>query len=126
MLLGAFAALALVIGAVGIYGVVASATAARRRELSLRSALGARRRQLLGLAVGEGLSPVVVGVGVGLVAAAGATKLLAGLLYGVAASDPLTFGGAAALLLLVGAVAAWLPARRAAAAEPALVLRGEG
>jgi putative ABC transport system permease protein len=126
VLLATFAALALAIGAVGIYGVVAGATAARARELSLRAALGARRRQLLSLAIGEGLRPVFAGVAVGLLAAAGAARLLGGLLYGVPPLDPATFAGGAALLVTLGALAAWLPARRAAAAEPAAVLRGEG
>jgi predicted permease len=125
-LLACFAAMAVAIGAVGIYAVVASAAAARRRELSLRAALGARRRQLLRLALAQGMTPVAAGLAVGLAGAWAASRLLAGLLYGVAPTDAATFAAAPGLLLAVALLACWLPARRAAAADPALALRGDG
>ncbi len=123
--LGGFGLLALLLGAVGVFGVTAFAVGRRTGEFGVRVALGARRREVLGTAVGRSLVPVAVGLGVGLLAAAVTSRVLASVLYDVAPSDPATFG---AVVLTLGAVAlgaALLPAWRAAAVDPATVLRRE-
>ncbi len=125
VLLAAFAALALVLGCVGVYGLVNGSVLARRRELAIRGALGAERRRLLRLVLGRGLLPVAVGGVAGVLAALAASRLLAGLLYGVRPADPWTFVAAPALLAAVALLAAWLPARRAASTDPVRVLREE-
>jgi predicted permease len=124
-LLGAFAAVALVLTAVGLFGVVASGVAQRLREFGVRSALGARPGDLARLALGEGLGLAVVGAGVGVAAALGATRVLASALYEISPSDPLTLVATTALLLLVCAAACLVPARRAARVDPVTALRAE-
>jgi predicted lysophospholipase L1 biosynthesis ABC-type transport system permease subunit len=108
----------------GVYGVMANAVARRGAELAVRAAVGARRGDLLRLVLGEGLRTLLAGLALGTAAALLATRSLRGLLHGVTATDPASFAVAAVLLLLLGMLACWLPARRAAAADPAAALRG--
>ena len=122
-LLGALAGLALVLALVGIYGVIAYSVTQRTRELGIRLALGARPRALLGLVVAQSLRPVVAGVFVGLGLAVAATRLLASLLYGVSATDALTFVGVPAALLLAAAAAGVIAALRSTRVDPLTALR---
>jgi putative ABC transport system permease protein len=122
-LVGMFAALALVLGAVGIFGVVSFATARRTRELGVRMALGARGSDVQALVIGETLRTVLIGVVVGLVAAAGGAQLLRTLVYGVSATDPITFVAVPLMVTGVAVLAAAIPARRASRVDPASVLR---
>jgi predicted permease len=124
-LLGAFAVVAVVLTAVGLFGVVAASLAQRARELGVRAALGARPRDLARLALREGVGLAVVGVAVGLAAALAGTRVLERVLFEVAPTDPLALGGAVALLLAVCAAACLVPARRAARVDPVTVLRAE-
>jgi putative ABC transport system permease protein len=122
-LLGLFAAVALVLAALGVYGVVSFGAAQRTRELGVRVALGATRRDLVRLVVRGGLAIAAAGTLLGLAGALAATRVLRSLLYGVAPSDPATYVG---IVLVLGAAvlaASWLPARRAARVAPAAVLR---
>ncbi len=124
-LLGGFAVLALLLTAIGITGVVTYAVTRRRRELSLRVALGGRRDQVLRFVVGRFLAVVGAGLVAGVALAAGLTRFLGNLLYGVRPTDPLTFAGVLVLLGLIALAASYLPARRILRIEPADVLRGE-
>lgn len=124
-LLGAAAASTLVLSFVGLYGVLAYAVGARRGEIGVRLALGAGAGRGAGLVLGQSLRLAAAGVAVGLVAAVAATRLLRALLFGVGPGDPATLGGVAVVLLALAALASWLPARRAARVDPAVVLRGE-
>jgi putative ABC transport system permease protein len=125
VLLGVFAAVALALCAIGIYGVLAYAVTERTHEIGIRLALGARPRDVIAMVVGQGLALAVAGAVLGVVAAAAVTRLMASLLYGVTATDPLTFGAVVLLLLLVAAGAAWRPARRATQVDPLTALRAE-
>jgi putative ABC transport system permease protein len=125
ILLGAFAGLALALSAIGIYGVIALVAGQRRGEIGIRMALGAERRDILRMVVGQGGRLAALGIGIGLLAALGLTRLMAGLLYGIRAFDPATFGAMAAVLWLVAMLASYLPARAAAAVDPIVVLRAE-
>jgi predicted permease len=124
-LLSATAILAVGLAIVGVYGVVAHAAAERTREIGIRIALGAGRRQVLSLVVASGLRWASLGVAVGLAGAYAGTRFLAKLLFGVTATDPGTFGGFAALMLAVAALASYVPARRAASVNPVSALRGD-
>lgn len=117
--------LGLVLASLGVYGVVAYGVSQRRRELGIRVALGAQARDVVRLAVGDGMRLVAIGLVVGLGLAGGAGVLARGLLYGLAPFDPVAFGVASAVFTLVALVAAWLPARRAAAVDPMVALRAE-
>ena len=119
------AVVALVLGTVGLYGTIAYSVSQRLREIGVRMALGAHRSDVTRMVVGQGLVLAGLGVGLGLLGAFGATRLLSSLLFGVSAQDPLTFMGVALLLLTVATLASWLPARRAAAVSPLEALRYE-
>jgi putative ABC transport system permease protein len=121
-LLAAFAGLAVVLAGVGIYGVLSYAVAQRTREIGIRVALGARAAQVVRLVVRQGMRLTLAAVGFGLVAAAGLSRFMTSLLFGVAPGDPVTFIGAAALIALVALASSWLPALRAARVDPATAL----
>ncbi len=123
--LGGFGLLALLLAAIGIYGTTAYSVAQRTRELGIRMALGADARAIVRLIVRQGLRLTLTGLALGLIGATLLTRLMAGLLYGVSATDPLTFGLIAALLLTVAALACWIPAHRATKVDPVIALRCE-
>lgn len=125
LLFGAFAALALVLAAFGLYGVLSYAVSQRRAEIGVRMALGANRGEVAGLVLREGLKPVLAGVAFGLPAALFASRLLRTLLFGIGPNDPVTLVAAPAVLVAVAALACWIPALRAARIDPAITLRGE-
>jgi putative ABC transport system permease protein len=122
-LLTIFAALALLLAAIGIYGVMSYAVEQRRHEMGIRLALGAEASKLVGLVVGQGMKVAGIGVAAGLLASYGLTRFLGALLFGVKAADPLAFTAVAAMLCLVAVCACMLPARRAAAVDPVIALR---
>jgi hypothetical protein len=124
-LLTAFAAIALVLAAVGLAAVIRYEVTERTHEFGIRMALGARTENVRRLAMRHGLTPALVGVAIGVIGALGATQLATGLLYGVAPRDPLTFVGVVALLVLVAVGASWLPARRATRVDPITALRAD-
>jgi putative ABC transport system permease protein len=122
---GIFGVLALVLASVGVYGLIAYSVAQRTREIGIRVALGARAGAVVGLVVRQGIRIAVAGVLVGVALTFGVTQLLANLLYGVSARDPIIFGSVAIALSAVGAMASLLPARRAATVDPLVALREE-
>jgi hypothetical protein len=124
-LVGVFAVLALLLGAVGIFGVVSFATARRTRELGVRLALGARGADVKRLVIGETLRTVAVGIAVGLGSALAGVRLLRGIVYGVSAADPLTFIAVPVVVTAVAVLAAAIPARRASRVDPIMVLRAD-
>jgi putative ABC transport system permease protein len=125
LLIGAFAAAALLLAAVGLYGVIAVGVTERTREIGVRMALGAERRDVIGMVMRGGLLPAAIGLVAGLVTALALGRLLASLLFGVAPTDPVTLVGGAVFLTVVTAIASYLPARRAARLDPAVTLRAE-
>ena len=124
-LLGTFAALALVLAALGIYGVLSYVVSQRRREIALRMAIGASQFDIIGAILGYSVRLTVAGLALGTVAAIAATRLLSTLLYEVSPLDPAAFFGVAALLLLVALASTYVPTRRAASVDPAVALREE-
>jgi putative ABC transport system permease protein len=125
LLLSIFAASALVLTAIGIYGVLAYSVAQRTNEIGIRMALGAAQSNIFRLVIGQAMTIVGISVAIGLVGAFAATRLLNSLLFGVTAWDPFTFSAIVVLISLVAFLAAWLPARRAANVDPIVALRTE-
>ena len=119
------ASVALILGVVGVYAVIAYGVAQRRLELAVRLALGATAGELTRMIVRQGRLPIVSGIAVGIVAASGASQLLRALLFGVSPGDPLVHGVVAAMLFAIGTVACWIPARRAARVSPIEGLRSQ-
>ena len=124
-ILGGFGLLALALAAIGIYGVMSYAVAQRTHEIGVRMALGAQKADVLKLVIGQGLTLTLIGVGLGLAAALALTRLMKSLLFGVSATDPLTFVGIAGVLTFVTLLACYLPARRATEVDPLVALRHE-
>ena len=125
VLLGGFAALAMALAMIGLYGVMSFVVTQRTRELGVRLALGAAARDVLGLVLREGVRLALVGVGIGLVAALLLTRLMRSMLFGVGITDPATFVLAPLLLVAVALLASWVPARRAVKVDPVEALRSE-
>jgi predicted permease len=125
MLLTVFGVVALVLSAIGIYGVLAFGVAQRAREFGIRNALGADRGSILSLVIREGLRTAGIGVAIGIAAAFGLTRFLQSMLFGVTLHDPAIFGGVCVLLLAVAAAACYVPARRATTVDPMVALRAE-
>jgi predicted permease len=125
LLFGVFGGLAFLLAAIGIYGVLAYSVGQRTQEIGVRMALGARTSDVVAMVVKGGLSLVLAGICIGTVVALGLTRLLQGMLFGISPTDPLTFLGVGTLLVLVGALASYLPARRATRVDPLVALRAD-
>jgi ABC-type antimicrobial peptide transport system permease subunit len=123
--LGAFAGLALVLAAIGTYGVLSYMVTERRREIGIRVALGAARSHVLTQILGQGLQVTALGIAIGLAGALAVNRLIASLLFGVRPTDTLTIASVIATITAVAALASWLPAWRASRLDPNVVLRDE-
>jgi putative ABC transport system permease protein len=117
--------MALLLGTVGLYGVIAYSVSQRTREIGVRMALGAQCRDVMSLVMGEGMLLILIGLAIGLAGSLALTRFLSSLLVGVTATDPLTFAGVAILLALIALAACYIPARRAILVDPMLALRYE-
>ncbi len=124
-LLSVFAGLALLLAAIGVYGMLSYSVQQRSQEIGIRMALGAQRTDVLRMVVGQGMTMAGIGIAIGLAGAYGLSRLLTSLLFGVKANDPLTFAVVALVLALISLVACWIPARRATRVDPMLALRYE-
>ena len=122
---GFFSLFALALACLGLYGVLSFAVVQRTREIGVRVALGAQRRSILSLVIGQGVRVALVGAAVGIAGAFATTRLVSSLLFGVTATDPITFIGVPLLLVLVAVLASWLPAMRATKVDPMKALRYE-
>jgi putative ABC transport system permease protein len=125
LLLSLFAVLAMILAAVGIFGVMNYSVSMRTREIGIMVALGAQPKQVLALILRQGLVLTVIGIGIGLAGALALTRVLSGILFGVEATDPATFGAIILLLSAVSLIACYLPARRATRVDPVIALRYE-
>jgi len=125
MLIGVFAAIAVLLAAVGLYGVLSTVVRQRTSEIGVRMALGAAPARIFGLVIGHGLRLSAAGIGLGLLAALGLTRVMSSMLVGVKASDPVTYAAMALLFFAIAAMACWLPGRRAAGLDPIVALRDE-
>ena len=121
--MGVFGGAALLLAAIGIYGLMAYSTAQRTQEIGIRMALGAEAHQVRGMVIAQGLRLALVGVGIGLAAAFGLTRLITSFLFGVEARDPVVLLGAPVILTVVSLLAVWLPAHRASRVQPLAALR---
>jgi ABC-type antimicrobial peptide transport system permease subunit len=124
-LLGLFSLLALILASVGIYGVISYAVSQRTPELGIRLALGATKRGILWLVISDGMKPIAGGLLIGMAAAAALAQVARSLLFGINATDPLTFAANALVFVCVGLLACWMPARRATRIDPMTALRDE-
>jgi putative ABC transport system permease protein len=125
VLLGIFAGLALILASVGIYGVMSYSVTQRTQELGVRIALGAQRRDIFSLVLKQGIILALIGVGIGLAAAIGLSKVVASVLYGISATDPVTFISVAVIMIAVAVVACFFPARKATKVDPLTAMRYE-
>jgi len=125
ILLTTFGGLALLLASIGLYGVASYSVASRTREIGVRMALGARRVDVIRLIVGQGLRLTVTGMAIGLAGALAVTRVLSSVLYGIGATDPISFFAVAIVLMMVASVASYVPARRAMRVDPMEALRTE-
>jgi putative ABC transport system permease protein len=124
-LLASFAILAVILATIGVYGVMSYAVARRTQEMGIRMALGARRNQVVGMVLRQGMRTIVIALVIGIGASFAATRVLETQLFGVGRTDPLTFAAVPLLLALVALAACYLPARRASRVDPVVALRAE-
>jgi len=125
VMLGIAGTMALLLGAVGLYGVIAYSVSQRTREIGIRIALGAQQNNVMRLILGEGMLVILIGLAIGLAGSLALTRFISSLLFGVTATDPLTFAGVAVLLAVVALAACYIPARRATRVDPMVALRYE-